>query len=86
MKETNSWVLRGLAWMGKAALFCLGLLAMLALVVVIAVLTPVLLAATVFPATTVWQKRNLRGWRYGGNTPKLSAPREAVASHGQQGR
>jgi hypothetical protein len=49
MKKNNSWALRVVAWTGKAALFCLGLLAMLALIVLVAVLSPVMLAATVIP-------------------------------------
>ncbi len=80
MKEINSRAFRGVAWVGKAVLLCLGLLAMLALAVMMAVLTPVMLTATALPATTVRQKRDLRGRRHGGNTSKLSVQRKAVAS------
>jgi hypothetical protein len=88
MKVTDSRAFRGVAWMGKAALFCLGPIAMLALVAVIVVLTPVMLAATALPATPPWPKpkRELRGRRHGRTTSGLSAPRKAVASRGQQGR
>ena len=86
MKVTDSRALRGVAWVGKAALFCLGLIAMLALVVTVAVLTPLMLTATAFPATTVWQKRDLRGRRHGRATSEPSVPRKAVAAQWQQGR
>jgi hypothetical protein len=80
MKEITHWTLRRVAWVGKAALFCLGLLAMLALVVVTTVLAAVMLAATALPGAAVRQRRDLRGRRDSGNTPELSAPRKAVAS------
>ena len=80
MKEISHRAFRGVAWAGKAALFCLGFLAVLALVVVIAALTPVMLAATALPATAVRQKRALRGRRDGTNTSEFSVPRKAVAS------
>ena len=51
MKEINRRAFRGVGWVGKVALFCLGLLAMLALVVVMSVLTPVMLTAIALPAT-----------------------------------
>ena len=86
MKVNDSRAFRGDTWAGKAALFCLGLIAMLALVVMIVALTSVMLAATAFPATPPWPKRELRGRRHGRTTSGLSAPREAVASQGQQGR
>ncbi len=60
MREIDRQAFREVAWVGKAALFCLGLLAMLALVVVIAVLTPVLLTSTILPATVVGHRRDLR--------------------------
>jgi hypothetical protein len=80
MKQINRLVWRGVAWVGRAVLFCLGLLAMLALVVVMGVLTAVMLAATALPATVVRQKRDLSGRRDSENTPELSATRKAVAS------
>ena len=59
----------------------LGLLAMLALVVVMGVLTLVVLTATVLHATTVRHKRGLKGRRERANIPEISAPRKkAVAS------
>ena len=57
MKEVNHRVVRGIGWVGKAALLCLGILGMLALLVVMSVLTAVMLMATVFPATAVRHKR-----------------------------
>lgn len=86
MKVTGSRALRGVTWVSKVALSCLGLLAMLALVVVIVVLTPVMLAATAFPATTLRPKRGLGARRHGRTAPELPAPRKAMASQGQQGR
>jgi len=50
MRENNPWVFRVVTWVGEAALFCLGLVAMLALVVLVAVLSPVMLAAAVIPS------------------------------------
>jgi len=86
MKGTNSWAYRGVAWVGKGALFCLGLVVMLALVAVVAVLVPVMLAAAALPAAMVRQRRGPKGRRYGRSTSKPSAPRKAVASQGQPGR
>jgi hypothetical protein len=80
MKEINHRAFRGVVWVGKATLFCLGLLAMLALVVVMTILTPVMLAATILPAPAVRWKRDPRGRRDSRNTPEISAPRKAVAS------
>ena len=80
MKEVDRQALSGVGWVGKAVLFCLGLLAMLALVVELSVLTVVMLTATVLPTTVMWQKRDLRGGRDSGNTSEFSTPREAVAS------
>jgi hypothetical protein len=59
MKEIHRWALRAIVGVSKAALFCLGLLAMCALVVVATVLTAVMLAATILPATAGRQKRDL---------------------------
>ena len=53
MKEIKHLTLRGVGWVGKAVLLSLGLLAMLAQVVVMSVLTVVVLTATVLPATGV---------------------------------
>ena len=86
MKVTGSRTFRAVTWVSKVALSCLGLLAVLALFVVIVVLTPVMLAATALPATTLWPKREPRGRRHGGTPPELLAPRKAMASQGQQGR
>ena len=86
MKVTGSRTFRAVTWVSKVALSCLGLLAVLALFVVIVVLTPVMLAATAFPVAAPWPKRRPRGRRHGMRTSVLPAPREAVASQGQQGR
>ena len=83
MKEIDRRALSGVGWVGKAVLLCLGLLAMLTLVVVLSVLTVVMLTATVLPATVMWQKRALRGGRDSTNTSEVSAPRKAVASQGR---
>lgn len=81
MKEINPLALRGVKWMVKGALLCLGLLAMVALVIVMGVLTAVMLTATAFPATAVSNKRELRGRRESKNTAEISAPhKKAVAS------
>jgi hypothetical protein len=61
-------------------MLCLGLLAMLVLVVVMAVLPAVMLAATILPASAVGQQGDLRGRREGGNASEFSAPRKMVAS------
>lgn len=49
MKEINPWARRGATWVGRAALLCLGIFAMLVLVVVAAVLVPVMLTASATP-------------------------------------
>jgi hypothetical protein len=59
MREINRRALRGVVWVGKAALFCFGLLAMLALVDVMTALTAVVLMATTLPATAPGHKREL---------------------------
>jgi hypothetical protein len=51
MKEINRWAFRRVGWVGKATLFCSGILALLALVVVMSVLTAVMLMAIALPAT-----------------------------------
>jgi hypothetical protein len=71
MQETDSRAFRGVAWMDKAALFCLGLLAMLALVSIMAILVPVMLTAIAYPAITERRRRYPRGRRHGGNTSQL---------------
>lgn len=78
MKEINRRALSGVAW--ARGIVLIGPLATLALVVLMAVLTAVMLTATVLPTTTVRQKGDLRGRRDSENTSKLSAPRKAVAS------
>lgn len=80
MKEINHRAFRGVVWIGKAVLLCLGLLAMLALVVVMSALTVVMLAATILPAPALRQKRDPRGRRDSGNISEFPAPRKAVAS------
>ena len=85
MNVINAWARRVVAWVGRAALLCLGLFAMLTLAVTVAVLMPVMLAATAFPAITVRRKRPTRARRRGG-TSKPPAPRTVVAFQGQQKR
>ena len=51
MNEINRRASRGIAWVGKGALLSFGILAMLALVVVMSVLTAVMLMAIALPAT-----------------------------------
>jgi len=58
MKENNRRTFGRAAWVGKAVLFCLGVLAMVALVVVVAVLAAVMLADTVLPAAVTGHERN----------------------------
>lgn len=86
IKVTGSRALFGVAWVGKAALSCFGLVAALALVLVIFVLTPVMLATIALCATTPRPKRKPTARRHGSTTSGLSAPRKAVASRGQQVR
>ena len=82
--EINRRAFRRVVWVGKAAQFCSGLLAMLALVVVMGVLTVVMLAATTLPVTAVRQKQDLRGRRDSGNTTTdFAGPYKEVASRGQ---
>ena len=71
MKEIKHLVLRGVGWVGKAALLSMGLLAMLALVVVMGVLTAVTLTATALPVTAVRHKRWLKGRRDISRTVKI---------------
>jgi hypothetical protein len=75
MKEINRKALGGATWVGKGALLCLGLLAMVALVVVMSVLTAVTLMATALPGPAVRRRRDLRGRRETTNTSQNSAPR-----------
>ncbi len=60
-KGINRRGFRGVVWVGEAALFCLGLLANLGLVVVMTVLAAVMLIASVLPATAGRQRRDLGG-------------------------
>lgn len=77
MKENNRRALGRVAWVGRAARFCLGLLAVLALIVAITVLTAVMLAATILPPASAGRRRD-PGYRRGGE--KASEPRKMVAS------
>ncbi len=77
-KRAGRPALRGVAWAGKAALFCLGLLAMLALVVVTGVLAVVMLAATVLPAPAVGRSRGSGDRRVGPSAQEFSATRKAL--------
>jgi hypothetical protein len=81
MKEINRVALGGVAWMGKVALLCLGILAIFALMVVMSVQTAVMLTAIALPKTAVWHKRELKVRRDSTNTSEISAPRKkAMAS------
>ena len=81
VKEIKHLALRGVGLASKAALLSLGLVAMVALVVVMGVLTAVMLTATALPAAAVSNKRERRGRRESKNTSEISAPRKkAVAS------
>ena len=84
MQEIDPRAFRGVVWVGRAALFCLGLLAMLALVFMMAILVPVMLAAMAYPAITDWQRRYPRGRRHGGKISQLSSPRITAASEGSR--
>ena len=77
MKEINHRAIRGIGWVGKAALLCLGILAML---VAASLLMAVMLMATVLPATAKRHKRKLGDRRESRNTSELPAPRKALAS------
>jgi hypothetical protein len=70
-KRSTAGLLVGVARVGKAALFCLGLLAMLAVVLVITILTPVMLAAAALPTPALRRKRDLR-------SPSARYPRNSV--------
>lgn len=48
-KKNNRRALRGVARVGEAAQFCLGLLAMFTLIAAITILTAVMLTATILP-------------------------------------
>ena len=81
MKEVNHRAIRGIiGWVGKAALLCLGILAMFVLVVVMGVLMAVMLMGTAFPANAVRHKRVLASRRDSRNASEFPAPRKAVAS------
>ena len=84
MQAIDSRAFRGVEWVGKAALFCLGLLTILALVVVMTCLTAVMLMATALPATAGWKKHGLRSRRDSTNTSEFSELRKAVAPEGQR--
>ena len=79
MKKINRLALGGVTWVGKAALFCLGLVAMATLVVVMSVLTAVMLMATALPAPAVRHKRELRGRPDSTNASEIPAPRKKAA-------
>jgi hypothetical protein len=67
MKRMEEQAFRGLAYVGKAALFCIGVFAVLALAVASAVLVPVMLAATIMPAVVVRLRRDQSAEQYAGN-------------------
>lgn len=69
---------------GKAALFCMGVLAVLALALVAVLLVPVMLAATVLPGIVVGGKRGQSVGRYAGKALKVSTPPKTVVASRQQ--
>ena len=71
-------VFRGFAFTGKAALFCVGVFALLALAVVTAVLVPVMLMAIILPTASVGHVQSAE--RYARNAPEAPAERKAVAT------
>lgn len=83
MKWIKEQALRGLMSVGEAAVFCMGVLAVLALVVATAVLVPVMLAATITPTIVVGLMRDRSAERYAGNVLDVSAARKAVSTSKQ---
>jgi hypothetical protein len=80
IKEITHLALRGVGWVGKAALLSPGLLTMLALVIVMGVLSAVMLTSTALPATAVRHKLGLMGRRDTANIPEISAPRKKTVA------
>jgi hypothetical protein len=80
IKEINTLAVRGSRWVGKAALLSVGLVAMVALVVVMGVLTAVMLIATALPVAAVRHEGELKDKRGRKNTSEISAPREKAVT------
>jgi hypothetical protein len=77
-KQNDRWPIRVIAKLGKALLLCLGLLAMLALLLVAAILAPVMIATTLVPVNGTGQGRRPKRRRHGGNIPETPAPRKVA--------
>lgn len=84
VRRIEEQVFRGLASMGKVALFCMGVLAVLALAFLTVVLVPVMLVATILPTTMAAHKRDRSVERHAGNVLGVAAPRKAVTTSRQQ--
>jgi hypothetical protein len=84
MKRIEEQVFRGLALVGKVALFALGVFAVLALAVVTAVLVPVMLAATIVPSIVMGLRRDQSVERNAGNVQDVLVAPNAVATSRQQ--
>ncbi len=79
-KTIDCGPLRGFAWVGKGALFCLELLAMLTLVVVMTVLGAVILASVILPAPAARPNRVPGCRQDSGDASTFAAARKAVVS------
>ena len=75
-KGINRRAGRGISRLGRAVLLCLGLLAMLTMAVVVVVLAPVVILATVTPAPK--EKRLRGGGRHGKRTMQRHPHREGT--------
>jgi hypothetical protein len=75
MNRIKEQAFRGLAYVGKGALFCMGVFAVLALAAATTVLVPVMLAATIMPTTGAGLRRDQSAERYAGNGLDVSAAR-----------
>jgi hypothetical protein len=85
MKKINPRAFRVAAWVGRAALLSMGLIAMLVLVVLVAVLTPVMLMASATPRAGRGRTA-VRGAGGVPESPRRQARRTARASQGWQVR
>jgi hypothetical protein len=84
MKRVKEQVFRGLAFVGKVALFSMGVFAVLALAVATAVLVPMMLAATIVPSNMVGLRRDQSAERNAGNVQDILVARKAVATSREQ--
>ena len=79
MKGIKEQAIRGVVLVGRAALFCMGVFAVLAMAVAVAVLIPVMLVATMLPTTVVGPKRVPSVEQSAGNASEVRTPRMAMA-------